>query len=285
MVWFVVVICFLKLCQTAGIHCLRLALASYCNEYCINDDFALNNSLPIAYCAAPTATMALPQHKTCLSILRSILGPGAGNEACFAKKIGRSISWLTKASCGQIPLSEDAAVRIGYETGINVRWLLVGDITKPPVDRDRKPYTLETYVAHWEVTRDGYDASDAAISDEDIGIIFHKLLQSYLAARIKNRGAYFAFKLENTTDEIVTEFGADDIKKNPVALGIVENLQGMISWNQMDVWNMGRSLASMEKMGGRIKYADSLPPDETSPQTEKPTPQKKQPSRKSKRPA
>ena len=92
--------------------------------------------------------MALPQHKTCLSILRSILGPGAGNEARFAKKIGRSASWLKKASCGQIPLSRDAAVRIGYETGINVYWLFNSDITKPAINDDGHPYTIQTYINH-----------------------------------------------------------------------------------------------------------------------------------------
>ncbi|MEI8285489.1 MAG: hypothetical protein WCG52_10925 [bacterium] len=77
--------------------------------------------------------MALPQHKTCLSILRSILGPVAGGEARFAKTIGRSKSWIKKASAGIIQLSEDAAIRISHETGVSYNWLLVNDPNIPPV--------------------------------------------------------------------------------------------------------------------------------------------------------
>jgi len=38
-------------------------------------------------------------------------------------------------------LTNDAAVRIAYETGISDRWLLAADTAKPPVDKDSEPYT------------------------------------------------------------------------------------------------------------------------------------------------
>jgi hypothetical protein len=92
--------------------------------------------------------MALPKHKTCLSILRSIIGSGAGNEKTFADKIGRSTSWLKKASCGQVALTQNAAVRIGRETGVSFRWLLDNDTTKQAVDNNGNSYTIETYAHH-----------------------------------------------------------------------------------------------------------------------------------------
>ncbi|MFA6176374.1 MAG: hypothetical protein WC765_07335 [Phycisphaerae bacterium] len=76
--------------------------------------------------------MALPKHKTCLSVLRSILGPISGGEKRFADLIGRSTSWLKKASCGQIPLTDEAAFRISFETGVSEKWLKDGDPTVPP---------------------------------------------------------------------------------------------------------------------------------------------------------
>ena len=228
--------------------------------------------------------MALPKHKTTLSVLRTILGQGPGNAACFAKKIRKSESWLTKVSCGQMPLTEDAAVHIGYETGINVRWLLNGDPTKPPLDKDSNPYTAETYASHRLALSNGNNALDAAIADEDIGIIFHKLLQCYLAARIKNRGAYFAFKLENEMKNLAREFGVDDIKENPVAVAVANGLQSMISMDQMTIWNFGSSNAWMELMGVRMKYANKpFTFDETASEKKTPTRRKKQPSRKPKR--
>ena len=92
--------------------------------------------------------MALPKHKTCLSILRSIIGSTAGNEKTFANKIGRSTSWLKKASCGQVALTQDAAVQIGRETGVSFRWLLDNDTTKQAIDNYGNVYTIETYVRH-----------------------------------------------------------------------------------------------------------------------------------------
>lgn len=92
--------------------------------------------------------MALPQHKTCLSILLSIIGSSAGNEKAFSEKIGRSISWIKKASCGQVTLTQDVAVRIGYETGVSFRWLIDNDTTKQPVDNYGNSYTIETYAKH-----------------------------------------------------------------------------------------------------------------------------------------
>ena len=156
--------------------------------------------------------MALPKHKTCLSILRSILGSGAGNEAHFAKKIGRSTSWLKKASCGQIVLTHDAAVRIGYETGISVRWLLDTDTTKPPVDKDGKPYTLETYTSHREFMRDGFDAEDAIESiDEMVGTITH-LLILYGRARACNRGGLFSHYLIDFSARMSDDFGCREVQ-------------------------------------------------------------------------
>ena len=240
--------------------------------------------------------MALPQHKTCLSILRSILGPGAGNEARFAEKIGRSTSWLKKASCGQIPLTEDAAVRIGYETGINVRWLIAGDATKPPVDKDRKPYTSETYVSHRVEMRDGFDEKGAAICDEDIAIIFHKLLQIYASARSGKRSGLFVFQLQDALPELLMEYGSANIKEDSNALGIAKNLLNMVAaFEDFQVFNLGSDRASMEAAGLHHtgaegeKYLKNFLEDywenTDSNSPTKPKPQKKQPSRKSKRPA
>jgi hypothetical protein len=173
-------------------------------------------------------TMALPQHKTTLSILRSILGPGAGGEVRFADKIGRSTSWLRKACCGQIPLMREAALSIVYETGIGLKWLMDGDTAKPPVDADGKPYTVESYARHRSVQREGFDHEDASISEAEMVGIFDQLVGSYCMARSKNRGGFFTFKLGEFADQISKEFGTAKTAKNPAAAYIVENLKRLV---------------------------------------------------------
>jgi hypothetical protein len=83
---------------------------------------------------------AKPQHKTTLSILRSIL-ESSGKEAKFAKRIGKSISWVKKASCGKIDINYDSAIKISNATGICHKWLFNNDTSKAPVGVDKLKYT------------------------------------------------------------------------------------------------------------------------------------------------
>ena len=137
--------------------------------------------------------MALPQHKTTLSILRSVLGP-AGNEARFANKIGRSTSWLRKACCGQIPLMRNAAVLIAYETGVSLNWLLNNDTTKAPVDALGMPYTLETYALH---------CPQELGAEDRLNIAFGQLLASY---RATGKRELFVLHFEAFADELAHKF-------------------------------------------------------------------------------
>jgi hypothetical protein len=172
--------------------------------------------------------MALPQHKTCLSILRSILGPGAGGEARFAEKIGRSTSWLKKASCGQIALTRDAALAIAYETGASVKWLLDGDTTKPLLDSEGNPYTLETYANYRSQDREEKNRDDIALARDEMAGCIHELLQILGAANLKNRGGLFTFHLGNFVDEMADKFGVADIYQNEGAAEIAENAAHLV---------------------------------------------------------
>ena len=241
--------------------------------------------------------MALPQHKTRLSILRSILGPGAGNEARFAEKIGRSASWLKKASCGQIPLTRDAAVRIAYETGISVRWLMAEDIKKTPVatdsgkgddldwigpegfratgdaplDHEGKPYTLETYVNYRANDREKRDWEDVICARNEVVGCFFELLRVLGSANLKNRGGLFAYHLGNFTDEMADKFGKANIGNNKKAAQIVETVADLIMKDDYSDVVVVVDDAPAENLAKKPKPATK--------------PQKKQPSRKSKRPA
>jgi len=66
--------------------------------------------------------MAKSKLKTNLSILRQELGE-LGNPIQFSELIGVSRSWLTKASCGQIPINSKAALIIAFKTGYSPDWI------------------------------------------------------------------------------------------------------------------------------------------------------------------
>ena len=176
--------------------------------------------------------MALPQHKTCLSILRSLIGSGSRNEKHFAEKLGRSASWVKKASCGQIPLTKDAAVRIAYETGVSVRWLMSGDTSAPALDMDGKPYTESFYAEYRVRRRDGFDDEDSSISkDEMVGLI-HSLIVSYEGARQSNKGGFFTFQLGEIADDLAAKYSKMPIKNKSAfkktGRDIAENLLSLL---------------------------------------------------------
>ena len=205
--------------------------------------------------------MALPQHKTCLSALRTILGP-AGNESRFAQKIGRSVSWLKKASCGQIALTRDAALAITYATGASLKWLMDGDATKPCVDTDGKIFTIETYAAKRSRDSEGVDLDDYAVAQQESVGSFHSLLRSLKSAGQANKAGLFSFHLEQFTDSMAEKFGLIDIKGDKSALLFCDTLARVVS--EWDAANSTNYTLVKSSVSAR---------------------QKKQPSRKSKRQA
>lgn len=160
--------------------------------------------------------MSKPQHKTCLSILRSILGH-YGQEDRFAKLIRRSTSWLKKASSGLVPLTEDAAVRIAHETGVAVWWLLAGDPSAPAVAYNREPYAKTHYERRRVELREQRSPGGDNARHELI-LTLHSILSVFHAAQHTGSGPLVAYKLEafcrtlkdefeESTDESCESFG------------------------------------------------------------------------------
>lgn len=180
--------------------------------------------------------MANPQHKTCLSVLRSVIGSAAGNEARFAEKIGRSASWLKKASCGQIPLTKDIALRIAYETGISMRWLMQGNTSKTPVDKDDKTFTKATYENYVVFLREEHDFDDAAYSQHELYDCLMDVLRLYVAAQQNNKGGYFTFKLQEEVGNLKKAMGELKIKDvesyNNTGVSILNDLMQYIKVTQ-----------------------------------------------------
>src|SRR5262245_36752431 len=71
-----------------------------------------------------TRNMAKPKSKTTVSVLRSTIGISAKK---LADLIGRSIHTVKSLESGRLALSEDLAMKISHETGVDTRWLLGGN--------------------------------------------------------------------------------------------------------------------------------------------------------------
>lgn len=180
--------------------------------------------------------MAKSQNKTCLSILRSIIGSVSGGEARFAKTIGRSRSWVKKASAGIIPISEDAAVRISHETGVCYNWLLKNDPKLPavcieedvepwnwdPKEHSGKLFTRETYDDRRLKLKSGLTQSG---STEMVIYDLYNILSFISLARDKNKLQIFERRLVNFIHALEHEFGVPDIDSDEVSSEVEKYFQ------------------------------------------------------------
>jgi hypothetical protein len=208
--------------------------------------------------------MARPKHKTCISILRSQLGTVSGGEVRFAKTIGRSPSWLKKTSAGIIPVSDDAAIRISYETGIAVEWILRGDTTKPPVDRHGNPYNKTSFEKHRVSMRESYDLDDAILSERSMYQSLEQILRIYLTLQHSNKGGLFAFRLSEAVGEIEDGLGVNFKKVGCQDKDICKMAQNFAEWIDKD---------SIPNLVGGILLPKKSKSENSKPET--PTPQKK----------
>lgn len=222
--------------------------------------------------------MASPQHKTCLSILRSIIGSVSGGEARFAKTIGRSRSWLKKASAGIIPISDDAAIRISYETGVAVQWLLEGNPKKHAVDKHGDHYTKAIFENHRVFMSESYDLEDAILSERSMYESLEEILRIYLTLQERNKGGLFSYRLKEAIDDLEAGLGVNYGKakcQNEDIVRMAHNFAESIDENFTPNLVGGffapvesKTKASPKKKQAKIKTS---------------TPQKKEPSRKPKR--
>jgi transcriptional regulator with XRE-family HTH domain len=85
-----------------------------------------------------------------LAILRTTIGL---TQKELARLTGRAARTIQAIELRQLPLSEELALRIAAETGVDEGWLLAGDIRVPPqmgkallaFARERRPYRREDY--------------------------------------------------------------------------------------------------------------------------------------------
>ena len=87
-------------------------------------------------------SMRTSSRKTTAAVLREIIGIKVPEWAEILKCSLHSIHDLES---GRLKLSPGMALKMSYETGISVRWLMDGDPAAPPVSADGRDYTKRIY--------------------------------------------------------------------------------------------------------------------------------------------
>jgi transcriptional regulator with XRE-family HTH domain len=151
--------------------------------------------------------MAKLKRKSCLSVLRAILGPELASEEPLAKKIGMSVAWVKQASSGRISLSLKTASAIAYETGVSLDWLLAGNTSAPPVDSDGRPYTLESYARQRDKNNRAATSGTDAKLDSEIADSLTLLLRAFIHSVSLNQAGMFSLCVEKFAREMATRFG------------------------------------------------------------------------------
>jgi hypothetical protein len=168
--------------------------------------------------------MAKLQNKTCVSVLRSILGIDLANVASFAQHIGKSESWLKKASAGIIQLNRRTASAIAYETGVSLDWLLAGDTSKPPVDSDGRPYTIHSYALAREKISQTATSGNQSKLEAKITESLRLLIRVFSHSVSCNQAGMFSLCVEKFAREMAIRFGASSSDVRSSANAILQNL-------------------------------------------------------------
>jgi hypothetical protein len=87
--------------------------------------------------------MRTSSRKTTAAVLRDLLRPIKVPE--WAEMLNCSPHSIHDIESGRLKLSPAMALKMSYETGISVRWLMDGDPAAPPVSADGQDYTKRIY--------------------------------------------------------------------------------------------------------------------------------------------
>lgn len=143
--------------------------------------------------------------KTTLAILRTILGPVAGSETQFPFIVRLSPSWVKKASAGTIPMTLKAATEILRATGISHEWLMNGDVTAMPVERDgRTPYTIKSF-ERWQ--EDFAGMQQRRILDDPNAMAIATILRALHSAKKAGKATTASYQLWQFSEALKQKYG------------------------------------------------------------------------------
>lgn len=125
----------------------------------------------------------------------------------MAVLLGVSTSAIQRIELGHLPLSEKLAERISWETGVCFDYLLRGNHTWPPTNRDRTPLTkLSFELLQAERKRPKRLTSDAAVARRLASRSVRDLIYEYRKASRVGKAELLHYRLNKLLDEFNDEF-------------------------------------------------------------------------------
>jgi hypothetical protein len=140
---------------------------------------------------------------TVVAVVRNETGLSAED---FGKLIGKPLGTIRKLEAKLLDLSEKTAMQINVATGVGLPWLLRGDPSSPPVDKNGKPWNHDAFLRH---RADTVKARTTRSMHDKIATNAGVRLRQILCGLSKNEDA-FSLALAKTAvflEDIEKEFG------------------------------------------------------------------------------
>jgi transcriptional regulator with XRE-family HTH domain len=154
--------------------------------------------------------VAKPKLKTTVSVLRTTIGMSAKK---FAGLIGRSIHTVKSVESGRLALSEDLAMKISHETGVDTRWLLGGNPQTPPfpgdIAQDGKDYAKEVFErvrAAREDKKSPFPEGEHTREEQLMCLLF-RFTFFYSSARANGEEVMALYRLHDFEGDLAEQFG------------------------------------------------------------------------------
>jgi transcriptional regulator with XRE-family HTH domain len=148
-----------------------------------------------------------PQRHT-LAVLRVLIGL---TQKELADMVGRSVVTIQKIELGKLRLGPELAKEISGQTWVSLKWLLDGDVSKPPVHAHGGPYTKEMFELR-QVTLQG-NAELLENPSVWIKFVISSQVRDFAAvagAAVKgNNFQLFSYRFRKAMDALKKDFGCD----------------------------------------------------------------------------
>ena len=140
-----------------------------------------------------------------LAVLRTLIG---FTQKEMAQILECSTATVQAVELGKLRLSERLAQQTVLVTGVSLDWLLAGDVEKPPLHRDERPYVRADFDnAQAVLQRPFDDVTDPDFASDFIGRCAGTIASAMLAAIQSNRYGLFRYKTRQALDALARQFG------------------------------------------------------------------------------
>src|SRR6266853_1787456 len=143
-----------------------------------------------------------------LAILRVVLGMTQKEMADLVKRSARTIQAI---ELGQLPLSDALGQQFARETAVNLEWLMSGDVSRPIINSQGKPYTRTAFDQKqaWINRKLGDYPDDLRWTELSIFMFLQLYCASASSALKSGKFTLFNYKVARSAHAIVKEFGQD----------------------------------------------------------------------------